>query len=326
MKAYAAALAALTVGFTATAAVTPALSAEAPYPTRAVRLIVPYPPGGPNDVLARMIGAKLAGAWKQKVVIDNRAGAGGNLAVDVAARAPADGYTLILPAQAYAVNPSIYSKVPYTFEQFTPVTIAAKGPLVLVVHPSLGVSSVRELLRLAEDKPGTINYASGGTGSSPHLAGELFKVAAGVDIVHIPYKGTNDAIPDVLSGRVPVFFSSPLIAREHVNAGRLRALGVTSVQRATGWDDVPTIYEAGVKGYEMEAWYAILAQAGTPASIVSAVNQQVARALQAPDVRERLTGLGMEAVGNSPQAAARFIAIEAKKWARVAKAANLRVD
>lgn len=310
----------------AAAVVLPALSAEPAYPVRPVRLIVPYPPGGPNDVLARMVGGKLAEAWQQQVVIDNRAGAGGNLAVEIAARAQADGYTLILPAQAYAVNPSLYTKVPYSFSQFAAVTIVAKGPLVLVVHSSLGAGSVQELIRLAKNKPGGINYASGGTGSSPHLAGELFKVAAGVDIVHIPYKGTNDVIPDLLSGRVPVFFASPLIAKDYVSAGRLRALGVTSLKRATGWSDVPSINEAGVKGYEMEAWYAILAPAGTARSIIDALNKDTVRALRASDVRERLSTLGMEAVGNTPQAAAGHIDIEAKKWARVARTANLRVD
>src|SRR5687768_14694867 len=184
------------------------------FPDRPVRLIVPYPAGGPNDVLARMLGSKLTEAWGEQVVIDNRAGAGGNLAVQLAARAQPDGYTLILPAMAYAVNPSLYSRVPYSFDQFIPITIVAKGPLVLVVHPGLGANTVQSLLKLSRAKPGQIDYASGGTGSSPHLAGELFKVAAGIDLVHVPYKGTNDVIPDLLSGRVPVFFASPLVARE----------------------------------------------------------------------------------------------------------------
>lgn len=296
------------------------------YPDRPVRLIVPYPAGGPNDVLARMLGTKLTEAWGQQVVIENRAGAGGNLALQLAARAQPDGYTIVLPAMAYAVNPSLYTKVPYTFEEFRPVTIVAKGPLVLVVHPVLGVASVQELIKITRAQPGQINYASGGTGSSPHLAGELFKVAAGIDLTHVPYKGTNDVIPDLLSGRVPVFFASPLVAREHVNAGRLRAIGVTSVKRATGWQDVPSIAEAGVKDYEMEAWYAILALAHTPDSTMKVLHQHVAQALRARDVQERLASLGMEAVGNTPEAAARYIAAEAQKWARVAKAANIRAD
>jgi tripartite-type tricarboxylate transporter receptor subunit TctC len=296
------------------------------YPTKPVRLLVPYPAGGPNDVLARMLGGKLSEAWGQQVVIENRAGAGGNLAAEAAARAPADGYTIILPAMAYAVNPTLYSKVPYTFDQFTPVTIVAKGPLVLVVAPNAGIGSLKDLIASAKANPGKLQYASGGTGSSPHLAGELFKHIAGVDIVHIPYKGTNDFIPDLLSGRVPLSFGSPLIMQPHVKAGRLNALAVTSLTRARGWPDVPTISEAGVKGYEMDAWYAILTPAGTPQAIVTQLNSTIAQALRASDVQERLSGLGMEAVGSSPQEAAKYIAAEERKWNKVLRAAKIRAD
>ena len=295
------------------------------YPVRPVRLIVPYPAGGPNDVLARMVGGKLGEMWGQQVVIDNRAGAGGNLAVDVAGRAAPDGYTMILPAMAYAVNPSLYSKVPYTFDQFIPVAIVAKGPLVLVVTPGSGINSVKDLIAAAKAKPGQLQYASGGNGSSLHLAGELFKYTAGVDILHVPYKGTNDFIPDLLSGRVPISFSSPLIMVGHVKAGRLKALAVTSAKRVSGWD-VPTIAEAGVKGYEMDAWYAILVPAGTPQAIVAQLNRQIGQALRAADVKEKLGSLGMEPVGNSQPEAAKYIAAEAAKWNKVAKAANIRAD
>jgi tripartite-type tricarboxylate transporter receptor subunit TctC len=260
------------------------------------------------------------------VVIDNRPGAGGNLAVELAARAAPDGHTLILPAMAYGVNPSLYTKVPYTFEQFTPVTIVAKGPLVLVVTPNAGIHSVKDLIATAKAKPGQLQYASGGNGSSLHLAGELFKYMAGVDILHVPYKGTNDFIPDLLSGRVPISFSSPLIMMSHVKAGRLRALGVTSARRSPGWKDVPTIAEAGLKGYEMDAWYAILVPAGTSQPIVAQLNRQIAQGLRAPDVQEKLSSLGMDAVGNSPQEAAKYIAVEAAKWNKVARAANIRAD
>ncbi len=307
------------------AALLPHAFAADAFPNRPVRLIVPYPAGGPNDVLARMVGGKLGEAWGHQVVIDNRPGAGGNLAVEVASRAPADGYTMILPAMAYAVNPSLYSKVPYTFEQFTPVTIVARGPLVLVVTPSAGINSVKDLIAAAKVKPGQLQYASGGNGSSLHLAGELFKYMAGVDLLHIPYKGTNDFIPDLLSGRVPLSFSSPLIMAGHVKAGRLKALAVTSSKRVTGWD-VPTIAEAGLKGYEMDAWYAILVPSGTPPALVAQLNRQIATALRAPDVQEKLSSLGMEAVGSSPQEAAKYIAAEAQKWSKVAKAANIRAD
>jgi tripartite-type tricarboxylate transporter receptor subunit TctC len=309
------------------AAVLPVAAAAADtYPTRPVRMIVPYPAGGPNDVLARMVGGKLTEAWGQQVVIDNRPGAGGNLAVEVAARAAPDGYTMILPAMAYAVNPTLYSKVPYTFAQFTPITIVAKGPLVLVVAPAAGIDSVKALIAAARAKPGELQYASGGNGSSLHLAGELFKHIARVDLLHVPYKGTNDFIPDLLSGRVPLSFSSPLIMQPHVKAGRLKALAVTSLQRAPGWSEVPTISEAGVKGYEMDAWYAILVPAGVPRSIVVRLNADIVSALKSPDVQERLSGLGMSAVGSSPEEAARYIAAEERKWHKVLRAANIRAD
>ncbi|HEV7803825.1 MAG TPA: tripartite tricarboxylate transporter substrate binding protein [Burkholderiales bacterium] len=304
---------------------TAAFAAES-YPSRPVRLMVPYPAGGPNDVLARMVGGKLAESWGQQVVVENRPGAGGNLALELAARAAPDAYTMVLPAMAYAVNPMIYSKVPYTFEQFTPVTIVAKGPLVLVVTPSLGINSVRELIAAAKAKPGALQYASGGNGSSLHLAGELFKHTAGVDLLHIPYKGTNDFIPDLLSGRVPISFSSPLVMQPHVKAGRLKALGVTSLKRAAGWNEVPTINEAGVKGYEMDAWYAIVVPAATPQALVAQLNKHIAQALHAPDVQEKLSGLGMESVANSPAQATTYIANEVQKWAKVVKAANIRAD
>ena len=296
-----------------------------PFPNRPVRLIVPYPAGGPNDVLARMVGTKLHEGWGQQVVIDNRPGAGGNLAVEVASRAAPDGYTLILPAMAYAVNPYLYSKVPYAFEQFTPVTIVAKGPLVLVVTPNAGINSVKDLMATAKAKPGQLQYASGGNGSSLHLAGELFKYMAGVDILHIPYKGTNDFIPDLLSGRVPISFSSPLIMAGHVKAGRLKALAVTSAKRVSGWD-APTIAESGLKGYEMDAWYAILVPAGTLQTLVTQINQQIAKGMHAADVQEKLSGLGMGAVANPPQEAAKYISAEAAKWSKVARAASIRAD
>lgn len=296
------------------------------YPNRPLRLIVPYPAGGPNDVLARLTGAKLTELWNQPVVIDNRPGAGGNLAVEVAARAEPDGYTMILPAIAYAVNPTLYSKVPYTFDQMTPVSIVAKGPLVLVAHPSLNVGTVKELIAAAKAKPGQLQYASGGNGSSLHLAGEMFKIAAGVDIVHIPYKGTNEFIPDLLAGRVPLSFSSPLIMAQHVKAGRLKAVGVTSTKRARGWTEVPTIAESGLPGYEMDAWYAILVPAKTPKEVVSKLSATLNKGLNMPDVADKMAGLGVEAVGGTPQQAAAYIDAEAKKWSKVLKAAGIKAD
>lgn len=298
----------------------------ASYPDHPVRLIVPYPPGGPNDVLARLLGERLTDAWKQQVVVENRAGAGGNIATEAAARSDPDGYTMVLPAMAYAVNPSLYTKVPYAFDDFTAVTIVAKGPLVLVVHPSFEAKSVGELINMAKRAPGKLNFASGGTGSSLHLAPELFKLEAGIDMVHVPYKGTNALLPDLLAGRVPIAFISPLTAEEYVKDGRLRALGVTSKQRAAGWPDVPAIAEAGVPGYEMEAWYALLVPAATPKDVVRQLNTAVAKALASPRISEKLSGLGMTAVGNTPEEAAAYIRNEAAKWAKVARTANIKAD
>jgi len=302
-----------------------AAAPAADYPNRPLRLIVPYPAGGPNDVLARLTGGKLTELWNQQVVIDNRPGAGGNLAAEVAARAEPDGYTMILPAIAYAVNPTLYSKVPYRFDQFTPVSIVAKGPLVLVAHPSLNVNTVKELIALAKAKPGQLQYASGGNGSSLHLAGEMFKIAAGVDLVHIPYKGTNEFIPDLLAGRVPLSFSSPLIMAQHVKAGRIKALGVTSAKRAKGWADVPAIAES-VPGYEMDAWYAILVPARTPKDVVNKLSATIDKGLNMPDVSDRMAALGVEAVGGTPQQAAAYIDAETKKWDKVLKTAGIKAD
>jgi tripartite-type tricarboxylate transporter receptor subunit TctC len=301
-----------------------AAAPAADFPNRPLRLIVPYPAGGPNDVLARLVGQKLTEQWNQQVVIDNRPGAGGNLAVEVAARAEPDGYTMILPAIAYAVNPTIYSKVPYTFEQFAPVSVVAKGPLVLVAHPSLNVNNVKELIALAKAKPGQLQYASGGNGSSLHLAGEMFKLAAGVDIVHIPYKGTNEFIPDLLAGRVPLSFSSPLVMAQHVKAGRLKALGVTSAKRAKGWD-VPAIAES-VPGYEMDAWYVILVPVKTPKDLVNRLSAAIDKGLHTPDVVEKMAGLGVEPVGGTPQQTAAYLDAEVKKWSKVLKAAGIKAD
>ena len=296
------------------------------FPDRPIHLYVPYPAGGPNDVVARLLGQKLSEAMGQQIVIENRAGGSGNIAVESLARAPADGYAVVLPAMAYAVNPALFSKVGYSFDQFAPVSIVTKGPLVLTVHPSLGVKSVNELIALAKEKPGSLNYGSGGNGSSLHLAAEMFKQQAGVDIQHIPYKGTNDLIADLLTGRVPISFMSPLIAKSHVDQGKLIALGVTSAQRSASWPETPTIAEAGVPGYAVEAWYAVLAPKGTPAPIVDKLSKEIAKAVQSDDVKAKFAALGNEPVGSTPAEAEKYIAEEADRWAKVLKAAGIRAD
>lgn len=307
--------------------VTPAsVRAQTAYPERPVHLFVPYPPGGPNDVIARLIANQLEQKFKQQIVVENRAGGSGNIAVVAAARAEADGYTIVLPAMAYAVNPSLFSKVGYTLEQFAPVSIVTKGPLVLVVHPSLGVKSVKELIDLAKKEPGKINYGSGGNGSSLHLAGEMFKQQAKVDIQHIPYKGTNDLIADLLTGRVPVAFMSPLIAKEHVAQGKLIALGITGEKRSPSWPDTPTVAEAGVPGYAVEAWYAIIAPKATPKPVIDKLSAAIAEAVKSPEVSQKLATLGNEPVGTTPEQAQAYIEAEAKRWNTVLTAAGIKLD
>lgn len=301
-------------------------AARAEYPERIVHLLVPYPAGGPNDVIARLLSQKLGAAWGQQVVVENRAGGAGNIAVEATARAAPDGYTIVLPAMAYAVNPALFKRVPYAFGDLAPVSIVTKGPVILVVHPSLGVNSVAELIAAARAKPGQIDYGSGGNGTSLHLAAEVFKQEARVDLQHVPYKGTNDLISDLLSGRVPVSFISPLIAKQLVAEGKLKALAITSPQRSPSWPDTPTVAEAGVPGYSLEAWYAVLAPKGTPGEVVAKLSRSIADAVNAPGVREKLAALGNEAVGSSPQEAERFIADEARRWEKVLRAANIQVE
>ena len=227
---------------------------------------------------------------------------------------------------AYAVNPSLFSNVGYGFDQFVPVSIVTSGPLVLVVHPSLGVKSVQELIDLARAQPGKINYGSGGNGSSLHLAAELFKQQAKVDLQHVPYKGTNDLVADLLTGRVPVVFLSPLIAKQHVAHGDVLALGITSATRSASWPDTPTIAEAGVPGYAMEAWYAILAPRGTPQDVVDKLSAAIAAAVKSPDVSEKLESLGNVAVGSTAAEAAGYIDTEAKRWHDLLGAAFIHLD
>jgi tripartite-type tricarboxylate transporter receptor subunit TctC len=296
------------------------------FPDRPIHLLVPYPAGGPNDAIARLIANKLDDKFGQQVVIENRAGGSGNIAVIVAARSAPDGYTLVLPAMAYAVNPSLFSNVGYSFDQFAPISIATEGPLILVVHPSLGVKSVRELLALAKKEPGKINYGSGGIGSSLHLAAELLKQEAKVDLQHMPYKGTNDLIADLLTGRVSVAFLSPLIAEQHIAHGELLALGITSAKRSPSWPDTPTVAEAGVPGYSVEAWYAVLAPKGTPKDIVDKLSGAIAEAVTSPDVSGKLQALGNMPVGSTAAEAAFYIEAEAKRWHEIVTAAGIHPE
>jgi tripartite-type tricarboxylate transporter receptor subunit TctC len=299
------------------------------FPNKPIRLVVPYPAGGPLDIMARAIGQKLTEAWKQPVVVDNRAGAGGNIGADLVAKAAPDGYTLLMGAVAtQAINPALYSKIPYDpVKDFTPVALVAQVPNILVVNPTVPAKSVRELIDLARAKPGSLNFASGSTGSTGHLAGELFKTMAGVDMVHIPYKGAAPATTDLLAGQVQLMFDNLANALPNVKAGRLRALAVTTLNRSPAVPDLPTIAESGLPGFDLTTWFGVLVPAGTPAEIVDRLNAEIVRALDARDMRARLEKMGAEPpTNNTPERFAAFIRVEAEKYAKVVKASGAKVD
>jgi len=296
------------------------------YPDRPIHLLVPYPAGGPNDVIARLVANKLDVAFGQQVIVENRPGGSGNAAVIATARAAPDGYTLVLHAMTYAANPSLFPNVGYSFDQLIPVSIVTEGPLVLAVHPSLGAKSVEDLIALAKARPGKINYGSGGLGSSPHLAAELFKLSAGIDLQHIPYKGTHELVADLLTGRVPVVFLSPLIARQQAADGKLLALGITSAERSPSWPEAPTIAEAGLPDYAMETWYVVLAPRGTPKDVVDKLSAAIAAAVKSPDVSDQLASLGNVARGSSAAEAQAYIEAESKRWHEIISAAGIRPE
>jgi len=304
----------------------PAASAS-DYPTRPINLIVPYPPGGPNDVIARTLGPEMSQTLGKPMVIENRPGAGGNTATGYVAKSPADGYTVLLPGIPFAVNPFIFDKVPYAISDFKPIAIVAQGPLVLVVHPSTGIKSTAELIAAAKAKPGSIAYASGGTGTSLHLAGELFKRSAGIDMLHVPYKGTGELMADLLAGRTSVAFVSPLIVRQHVESGKLTALGVTSLKPLRGMEQVPTVAQSGpLPGFEAYGWYGLLVPAGTPNDVVDKLSAATAQALKSSAVQDKLFTLGLDIVFTTPAEADAYIKAETAKWSKLVKEANIKVD
>jgi len=299
------------------------------YPTKPIRLVVPYPPGGPLATIARAMGQKLTEAWHQPVVVDNRAGAGGNIGADLVAKSPADGYTLLMGAVAtHAINPALYSKIPYdAIKDFAPVALVAQVPNILVVNPAVPAKSVRELIALARAKPGYLNFGSGSTGSTGHLAGELFNTMAGVQMVHIPYKGAAPAMADLLAGQVQLMFDNLANALPNVKAGRLRALAVTTLARSPAMPDLPTIAESGLPGFDLTTWFGLMVPAGTPPEIVARLNAEIVRALNAKDMRERLQKMGAEPLANNtPEHFAAFIRTEAAKYAKVVKDSGAKVD
>ncbi len=310
----------------ALAAPLPGSAAEA-YPTKPVRMIVAVPPGGPADILARLVGPKLTEALGQTVVIDNRPGANGNIAYEMAARAVPDGYTFVLAAAGVVINPSLYREVRYDpLRDFAAITHGISVPNILIVHPSVPANSVSELVALAKSRPGKVAFASAGNGTTGHLALELFKQRAGIDVVHVPYKGGGPALAEVVAGQVQALFSLALAATQQVKAGRVRALAISSGKRSAVAPGLPTVAELGFPGYEVVGWFGWLAPAKTPRDIVARLNAEIVKALNVPDVRERLLSQSSEPVGNSPREFGAFVKSESEKWAGVIKRGNIRMD
>jgi tripartite-type tricarboxylate transporter receptor subunit TctC len=298
------------------------------WPTKPVRMVIPFPPGGTTDILGRVAAQKLSEAIGQQVVPDNRPGASGNIGTEQVAKAPPDGYTLLTaPGSTLTIHPSLYAKLGFDpLKDFAPITILAGVPNLLVVHPSLPVRNVKELIAIAKAKPDQLNYASTGAGQSTHLSMELFKNMAGVKIVHVPYKGSAPAVTDLLGGHVPMMFDNMPSALPHVKAGKLRALGVSTVKRSATAPDVPTVAESGLPGFDVTVWFAVLAPAATPREIIERANRILVKALQASDVRERLASQGAEPVGNTPEQVTAQMKTDLAKWAKVIKAADIKIE
>ena len=310
----------------ACALATSALAAD--YPTKPVRIVVPFPPGGPADALARMVGDKLQAALGQPVVVDNRPGAGGNIGMELGAKAAPDGHTLVLaPAGNLTVNPSLYRNVPYDVARdFAPVTVIAAVPNVLVVNPQVPAKDLAELIAYAKANPGKLNFASPGAGSGAHLAGELLKSTAGIEMVHVPFNGIAPAVTAVVAGDVQVMFAAAPSAMPQVTAGKLRALGVASPKRMAAAPALPTIDESGLPGFDVTSWYSIVVPATTPPAVIDRLQKEIARALEAPDVKAKLAGLGAEPVANTPADFAAMIRSESAKWGKIVKDANIKPE
>ncbi|MBU0587255.1 MAG: tripartite tricarboxylate transporter substrate binding protein [Gammaproteobacteria bacterium] len=311
---------------------TPAL-AQSAWPTKPVRIVVPFAPGGTTDILARAVAPELSKAFGQQFIVDNRGGAGGNVGADIVAKAPADGYTLLMgTVGTHGINKALYDKMPFDPQKdFAPITLVAGVPNVMVMNTerakALGINSVADFIRVAKAKPGQFNMASSGNGTSIHLAGELFKTMTGTFMTHIPYRGSGPALMDMVAGNMDVMFDNLPSSMPQIKAGKLKALAVTSAQRSAALPDVPTIEEAGnLKGFEASSWFGLLAPAGTPPDIVNRIQQEVAKALNTPAIKEKLLAQGAVPSGNTPEQFAKVIDSEIRKWAQVVKASGARVD
>lgn len=296
------------------------------YPQRAIRLIIPYPPGGAGDIVGRMLGARLGEALGQQIVVDNRPGGGQLIATQMTAKALPDGYTLFLASATHGINPGLLKNLPYdSIKDFAPITLVADSPLLFIAHPALGVNSIKELVAQAKLRPGRINYASSGPGTGGHLSVELLKWMTGIDLTHIPYKGAGPALTDLIGGQVQMMCTSPLPSLPHVKSGRLTALAMTSRARSRAAPDIPTVAET-VPGYESTLWYALLAPAATPQAIVRKVHAETTKVLKLPEVTEQLLSLGADPIGNSPQELTKFLQTEIDRWTKLIRQANIRAD
>jgi tripartite-type tricarboxylate transporter receptor subunit TctC len=297
------------------------------YPTRPVRVIVTFPPGAGSDIATRLVTAKLSETFGRPFVIDNRAGAAGNIGVDMAAHAPPDGYTLLAVTASAAISQSAYARAPFDLNRdFAPVALLASAPFILAVHPSVPAKSLKELIDLAKAKPGQYSYSTPGTGSSPHMAGELLKQELGIDILHVPYKGTVPAVADVIAGNVSMTLANTLVVLPQLKAARLRGIAITSAQRSAMAPDLPTVAESGVRGFTSGTWYGVLAPAGTPKDIIARLNREVVRIVQLPDIREKFAAQGAEPLTGTPEQTGEFVRSEIARWAKVVKAAGIRLD
>ena len=298
------------------------------YPARTVRFIAPFPPGGSTDLLARLVAIKLSEAWGQQVIVENRGGAAGTIGVEIAARAAPDGYTIVMGhVGTFGVNPTLYPKLPYdAIRDFAPITVLATVPNGMAVHPSLPVKTARDFVALAKAKPGELLYASGGSGSASHLAGEYFKLLTKIEMVHVPYKGTAPAMISMISGQTTMTITGMVALMPHVKSSRLKLLGVATLKRLSIMPEIPTINESGVPGYDANQWYGVLAPAATPRDIIVKLNTDIIKVLARPDVKERLAADGAQPVGNTPEQFAAHIKSEIARWAPVVKASGAKPD
>lgn len=309
------------------AALLPAAAIAQAYPARPVRVVVPFPPAAAADMVARAVTQKMSDAWGTQVVVDNRAGAGGLIGAEFAARAIPDGYTLLFASAPIVMSQSLYKNLNYNLERdFEPVGLVASAPFILVVHPSVPVKSVKELVALAKSRPGQLSFASTGSGSTPHLSMEMLKAQAGIDLAHVPYKGTPQAVVDIMSGQVQVMFANTLSVLPLIKSGRLRALGISGAKRSAAAPEIVTIAEAGIKGFEASTWFGLFAPAGTPPAIVQRLSAEIVRIVQQPDMRERLLAQGADPIGMPAGEFRVYVKTELAKWGKVVRASGATVE